>query len=115
MMVGAGLTLAGGFIVDYATRLYPDSLQVYTVLFGVGAAAGMVGVTFLARTPEPRMGIASHGRLHRLLAVREEGEVEEKVVLSELLNEVRRAGRSISNIAGMRHLTHFPYAELTVR
>lgn len=47
--------------------------------------------------------------LHRLMAVHEEGAVEERVALQELFNEMRRVGRSVSNIAGMRHLSHFPY------
>jgi MFS family permease len=47
--------------------------------------------------------------LHRLLAVREEGEVDDEVVSAALGNEVRKAVRHISNVAGLRHLTHFPY------
>ncbi len=50
--------------------------------------------------------------LHRLLGVREEGEVEEKVVVTELYAEVRKAVKSVSNVAGLRHLTYFPYAKL---
>jgi len=47
--------------------------------------------------------------IHRQLAVKEVGEVEERVVISELYAEVTRAVRSISNIGGMRFLTAFPY------
>jgi MFS family permease len=50
--------------------------------------------------------------LHRLLGVREEGEVEEKVVVTELYAEVRKAVKSVSNVAGLRHMTYFPYAKL---
>jgi MFS family permease len=50
--------------------------------------------------------------LHRLLAVREEGEVEERVVTTELYAEVRKAFRHVSNVAGLRHLTYFPYERL---
>jgi MFS family permease len=46
--------------------------------------------------------------IHRLLAVREQGEVEEEVVITELYSEVRKAVRNISNVAGLRHLTYFP-------
>jgi MFS family permease len=47
--------------------------------------------------------------LHRLLAVEEKGEVEEKVVVGELFTEVRKGVRHVSNVAGLRHLTYFPY------
>jgi len=47
---------------------------------------------------------------HRLLAVKELGEVEEEVVLTELYAEVRRASRNVSNVAGIRHLFYFPFA-----
>ncbi|MGD8414556.1 MAG: MFS transporter, partial [Candidatus Latescibacterota bacterium] len=47
--------------------------------------------------------------MHRLLAVREEGEVEEKVVLESLTLQTRKAVRHLSNVAGLRHLTYFPY------
>ncbi len=50
--------------------------------------------------------------IHRLLAVKEEGEVEEEVLVQELYAEVRKALSSISNVAGLRHLTYFPYAAL---
>jgi MFS family permease len=48
--------------------------------------------------------------VHRLLAVTEQGDVDEKVVIVELYNETRHALRSVANIAGIRHLTYFPYA-----
>ena len=50
--------------------------------------------------------------LHRLIAVREEGEVEETIVTSELFAEVRKAMRHVSNVAGLRTFTHFPYSRL---
>ena len=50
--------------------------------------------------------------MHRLLAVREEGEVSEKVVLSQLYSEVRKAVRHVSNVAGLRQQYYFPYAKL---
>lgn len=50
--------------------------------------------------------------LHRLLAIREEGEVEEEVFATELYGEVRKALRHLSNVAGLRHLTYFPYMKL---
>lgn len=50
--------------------------------------------------------------MHRLLAVREEGEVEEKIVLTQLYGEVRKAVRHVSNVAGLRHQYYFPFAKL---
>jgi MFS family permease len=50
--------------------------------------------------------------MHRLLAVQEEGEVVEDIASSELYNEVRKTVRHVSNVAGLRRLTHFPYALL---
>lgn len=50
--------------------------------------------------------------LHRLLAVREEGEVTEEIVRTEFYSEVRRTVRHVSNIPGLRYLTLFPYAYL---
>jgi MFS family permease len=50
--------------------------------------------------------------LHRLALVREEGEVEEEVVMNELMGQVRKAVRHVSNVAGLRTLTYFPYMKL---
>lgn len=50
---------------------------------------------------------------HRLIVVKEEGEVEEKIVITELYNETRHALRNVGNVAGIRHLTYFPYAFVT--
>lgn len=50
--------------------------------------------------------------MHRLLAVREEGEVENGVMLSEFYYKVRKAVRHLSNVAGLCHLYTFPYARI---
>lgn len=50
--------------------------------------------------------------LHRLLAIQEEGEVEEQIIVREVFTEVRKVAMSVSNVAGLRHLTYFPYALL---
>ena len=50
--------------------------------------------------------------LHRLLAIKEEGEVEESLVRQELLGEMRRVARQVSTVAGIRMLTAFPYGTL---
>jgi len=46
--------------------------------------------------------------LHRLASVREEGEVEEAVIVRELMAEVGRGEKSLSTIGGLRQLTFFP-------
>ncbi len=50
--------------------------------------------------------------LHRLLSVQEEGTVEKGVALQAFHVEVRRAVQSISNVAGLRILTSFPFGKL---
>jgi MFS family permease len=47
--------------------------------------------------------------IHRLAMVKEVGEVKEKIVVHELISEVRRAARSLSTAGGLRHLTQFPF------
>lgn len=46
--------------------------------------------------------------LHRLSVVREEGEVQERVVLDALYGEVRQAVREVSSLSGLGRLVDFP-------
>jgi len=46
--------------------------------------------------------------LHRLSLVREIGEVEEEMVVRELVTEVKLQIRTISSVAGLRHMVSFP-------
>ena len=48
--------------------------------------------------------------LHRLIAIDEHGEVDDTLELSEVYREVRKTVRHVGNVAGLRRLTHFPYA-----
>ena len=50
--------------------------------------------------------------MHRLLAVQEEGEVEEGVFLEQFRVELRKAVRNVANVAGLRDLFYFPFARL---
>jgi MFS family permease len=50
--------------------------------------------------------------MHRLLAVKEQGEVEERIVSEQIHMEMRKTVRNISNVAGIRDLFYFPYAVL---
>ena len=46
--------------------------------------------------------------LHRLAMIKEVGEVEDKIVMRELATEVKLQIRTISSIAGLRHMVSFP-------
>jgi MFS family permease len=46
--------------------------------------------------------------LHRLAMVKEEGEVEEKIVAQELFTEVRTQVRTLSSVEGVRQMVSFP-------
>lgn len=48
--------------------------------------------------------------IHRLAMVKEIGEVKEKIVLNELIAEVRRGARNLSTVGGLRYLTQFPFS-----
>jgi len=46
--------------------------------------------------------------IHRLAMIKETGEVEEKIVAQELLNEVRTQVRILSSVEGLRQMVSFP-------
>lgn len=50
--------------------------------------------------------------LHRLSAVREEGEVKERIVIHELLTEVRREMRNLSTAGGLRTMIRPPVVRM---
>jgi hypothetical protein len=47
-----------------------------------------------------------------LAKIKEVGEVEEKVVVSELFAEVRSQVRTLSSIEGLRQMVSFPFSLL---
>jgi MFS family permease len=50
------VSLLAGFFIDYWRAAFPDiAAQGYSALFLLGLLGGAIGITFLARTPEPRM------------------------------------------------------------
>jgi MFS family permease len=53
--VSAVLVLAAGYTVDALPRQGASPLPGYVLVFGVGVLAGLVGLLFLARIPEPAM------------------------------------------------------------
>jgi len=48
--------------------------------------------------------------IHRLTMVKEMGEVEEEIVVSELISEVRRGMRNLSTVGGLRQTVLFPFS-----
>ena len=42
--------------------------------------------------------------------VKEEGEVEEKIVVRELISEVKRPLRNFSTAGGLGHMVQFPFS-----
>jgi MFS family permease len=47
--------------------------------------------------------------LHRLAMIKEEGEVEENIVIQELFTEVRTHVRTLSSIDGLKQMVSFPF------
>ena len=109
--LGAGLgPLLGGVMADYfSTRSLsfslawtaPDavvalptiSLTGFDFLFSLAFMGGMFSLTILR-------------------AVREEGEVQESVLLQELMARSHGVVRAVSSVPFMRHLTEFPFSQL---
>jgi len=50
--------------------------------------------------------------IHRLAKVEEVGEVEERVVVTELVAEMRRRMSNLSTVGGLRRMVQFPFATL---
>jgi MFS family permease len=48
--------------------------------------------------------------IHRLSMIKEAGEVEEKVVVNELLTEVKSQVRTLSSVEGLRQMVSFPFS-----
>jgi len=57
-------------------------------------------------------GLVGLYAVHRLIAVKETGEVEAEIIFEHFRIEVRRAVANISNIGGLLDLIFFPYARL---
>jgi MFS family permease len=50
--------------------------------------------------------------VHRLALVNETGSIKERVVVQELIAEVRKGARNLSTVGGLLHLTQFPLSIL---
>ena len=46
--------------------------------------------------------------IHRLALVKEKGEVGEKIVIKELISEVRKETRNLSTVSGIRYMFYLP-------
>jgi MFS family permease len=96
MFVGEALTVRVSWMADEQTvRFLLEALSLHGLdfLFVIAALVGLYA-------------------LHRLVAVREEGEVADEVIVGEVLGEVMRTARHVSNVAGLHRLSHFPYSRL---
>ncbi|MFP4058034.1 MAG: MFS transporter [Candidatus Brocadiia bacterium] len=102
--------LLGGLTADwFANRELSLTLRWATLTDGAAAfelpAISLRGLDFLFILSFV-LGLYA---IHRLLAVKEAGEVEERVVMSEFYGEVRKMAQHVSNVPGLRYLTVFPY------
>jgi len=64
LSTGIALTISlfAAFFIDIWGVRFPDvSIYAYSILFFLGFLGGMVGIYFLARTPEPRMRVMDSG------------------------------------------------------
>lgn len=95
--------LAADFLAD--ERLTLSLAWTFTggVRFAVGAL-DFRGLDFLFVAS----AVLSLYALHRLSLVREEGEVQERIVLDALYGEVRQAVREVSSLSGLNRLVEFP-------
>ena len=59
-VIGVVLSLTGGVVVDQWKVIHGDPLIAYSIIFSIGAAAGLLSSAFLAVTPEPRMQASEH-------------------------------------------------------
>lgn len=114
LVCGIAATIApvlGGFAADWFANQKIDVILTWTHK-GRGAfqlpALSLEGLDFVFISSF----IFGFFALRQLVFVKEEGEVEEKVVMAHFYVTVRQALRHISNIAGLRHLTYFPFAIL---
>ncbi len=56
------ISLVAGFFIDYWGGLFPERIAFgYSALFSLGLVAGVIGLFFLAATPEPRMVVTEEG------------------------------------------------------
>jgi hypothetical protein len=65
---GAVLTLLAGFGIELGKRVLADPHAPYSILFVLGGAAGLSGVYYLARIPEPKVAPHVPQGVFRVLA-----------------------------------------------
>lgn len=61
--LGIFLSIAGAFYIDFWKNNFAEiEIYGYSILFFIGFIAGVIGVVFLARTPEPELEISEDAR-----------------------------------------------------
>lgn len=105
--------IVAGFVGDY-TQHFELQISLRGIDTATGAARFDVPTVDLDGLDYVFLLAAVFGAIaiHRLLAVKEEGDVEETVVRQELLLQMRRMARQVSTVAGMRQLINFPFGTL---
>ncbi len=66
-LVGAVVTLLAGLLLDWGKDTGLDPLKLFSPIFVAGALAGMIGVLFLSRMPEPMMPTPGESSLWQTL------------------------------------------------
>ncbi len=64
--VGAVVSLASGYILDHGKTTFGE-VTIYSVYMVLGGIFGLLGVSFVARTPEPRMAEAESSSLREMI------------------------------------------------
>lgn len=109
MAATAAPILAGVFVDFFANRML--TLELHWVVLGEAARSfdlipfHLGGLDFLFAISFV-LGLYA---VHRLAAIREEGDVTEKVVVTELVAEVRKGVNTVATVPGLRYLTAFPF------
>jgi MFS family permease len=85
--VGAVITLAAGFGLEELRSLWPSATGPYSILFLVGAAAGLLGVFPILRVPEPRsLKLGAEGLVARLREPLKEANFRSVLIFSATWN-----------------------------
>jgi len=120
------VTLTGGvFLVAFALKLGASNLMI-GLLAAIPPLAQLIQIPSIYLVEKYRIRRAitvyatASGRIfwlviglysiHRLAMIKEEGEVEEKIVVRELISEVKRPIRNFFTAGGLGHMVQFPFS-----
>lgn len=66
-ILGVSLSFAAAFLIDYVKANKPEwEINAYSGMFLIGGICGILGIIFIARTPEPRIQTIRNQNLFRL-------------------------------------------------